>query len=210
MNGKRYGAVAAGIIALGIMIAGFGAGATAHMQTGTPDASPMAGGHDHGHGDAHGDSMNMSTGAAYMTITNDGEEVDVLLSIETDAADVVEIHEVTMTGDVMAMSPLHDGLEIPAGEAAVFEQGGYHLMLVGLTGSLISGESYEMTLTFENAGDVTITVPVLRSEPEDGEGLGDTAEAGDITIEGAWSRQAPKLDGSIASPVASPAATPEA
>lgn len=197
MNNRRFGTLAAGLVALGITVAGFVGGATAQVETGTPDASPMAG--ERGHG-GHGESINTSTGAAYFTVANNSDEPDVLLAIGTDAAEVVEIHEVTMTGNVMEMSPLHDGIEIPAGEEVVFEQGGFHVMLVGLTESLIAGETYEMMLTFEHAGEVTIAVPVLRTEPEGGEGPGEPVEAGELTIEGAWSRQAPKLDGGMATP----------
>lgn len=212
MNRERYGALATGIVAVGILIAGIGGGATtAQMHMATPGGSPIAEGHDHGHGDAHGDPVNMSTGAAYMTIVNEGDEADVLLSARTDAAGVVEIHEVQVTDGVMSMRPVEGGLEIPAGEIVVLEQGGGHMMLIGLTTSLIPGESYRMTLTFERAGDVEITIPILPIEPEgeDDEGYGDPVEAGELTIEKAWSRQAPRIGSGMGTPMASPMATPE-
>ena len=191
---------------LTFIIAVGASGAVAHdgHDHGTPDASPMAD-HDHGHG--HGDES-LSMGAGYLEITNNGDEDDVLISATTDAAEVVEVHEVVMEDSVMQMSPLHDGLPIPAGETVVLEPGGYHIMLIGLTESLIAGEDYEITLTFENAGDVTVTVPILRTEPDDDDEKADAVEAGDITVDGAWSRQAPKIDGPSGTPVASPEATP--
>ncbi|HWV23894.1 MAG TPA: copper chaperone PCu(A)C, partial [Thermomicrobiales bacterium] len=160
---------------------------------------------DHAHGD---DSADLSMGAAYLTITNTGDEPDRLIAVETDVAEAVEVHEVTMTNNVMEMSPLHDGLEIPAGETVSLEPGGYHIMLIGITKSLIAGEHYEMTLTFEHAGDVTVTVPILRSEPKDGNEPDEKVEAGDLEIDGIWSRQAPKIDTGMATPMASPEATP--
>lgn len=185
------------------VVLAFGAyGAVAHEghDHGTPEASPMA---DHGHGGG-----DLSMGAAYLEITNNGDEDDRLVSITTDAAGVVEVHEVKMQDSVMQMTPLHDGLPIPAGDTVALEPGGYHIMLIGLTESLIAGEDYEITLTFEKAGDVTVTVPILRTEPDDDDEKADAVEAGDITVDGAWSRQAPKIDGTTGTPMASPEATP--
>jgi len=175
--------------------------AAQHMH-GMPEASPMAG---HGH---HGHGADLSMGAAYLTITNNGDEPDRLVSVTTDVAEAVEVHDVTMKDNVMEMRPLHDGLEIPAGETVSLEPGGYHLMLIGLTKSLLAGKSFDLTLTFEHAGDVTVTVPILRREPTDDDDTGESVEAGDLVIEGVWSRQAPKIDAGASTPVASPEATP--
>lgn len=154
------------------------------------------------------EEMGTSTGAAYLTISNTGDEADRLLSIETDAAAAVEMHEVRMKDNVMQMNPLHDGLKIPAGEEVSMEPRGTHIMLVGLTESLIAGEEYELTLMFEKAGEVTVTVPILRTAPKDNDGVGGPVESGDLVIQNIWSRQAPKLDGAMGTPIASPQATP--
>jgi copper(I)-binding protein len=166
----------------------------AHGAMGSPEASPMAG---------HGST---STGAFYLTITNDGDESDRLIAVESDAAEAVEIHNVEMDGNVMHMMHEEDGVEIPAGETLVLDPGGYHVMLVGLTESLLAGEEFTATLVFEHAGEVEITVPILRTEPKDDELTAEPVEAGDLVIEGIWARQAPKLDGGMGTPVASPMA----
>ena len=94
----------------------------------------------------------------------------------------------------MQMMPQLDGVEIPAGGELVLEPGGYHVMLIGLTESLLAGDSFEATLTFENAGDVTVTVPVFRGEPDVAELTAEPVEAGDLVLDGIWARQAPKID----------------
>jgi periplasmic copper chaperone A len=193
---------------LALMMTAFGSVATAtaqhnHGHMGTPDASPMAG---HDHMDDQGGGT--STGAFYLAITNNGDEADRLLSVETDAADTAEVHNVEMDGEVMQMVPQHDGLEIPAGERVVLEPSGYHVMMIGLTKSLVAGEEFTATLTFEHAGEVEITVPILRTEPDEGELTAEPVEAGDLVIEGVWARHAPKLDGDT--PMGTPVATPEA
>lgn len=162
-------------------------------------------GHDHGAATpaaspaANADTL--STGVVYLTIANDGGDADRLTGASTDMAIVVEIHEMTDENGVGVMRPVEGGVKIPAGGEAVLEPSGVHLMLIGLTESLYPDTTYDLTLTFEHAGDVTITVPVQYDAPE-----GDSAEvqAGDLTISGAWSRPAPKLDGG-ATPEPSPA-----
>ncbi len=172
----------------------------------TPGAGHETDHSEHNHGHDHGNGEDVSLGAFYVTITNNGDDADRLVNVETDMADVVEVHDVEMDDGVMQMVPLHDGLEIGAGEEIVFEPGGYHVMLIGITESLLDGEDFPATLHFENAGEVEITVPIHALEPEDGE-FGDPVEAGDIEVSNVWARQAPKLDG-MATPMATPDATP--
>lgn len=148
----------------------------------TPAASPGA---------MHGGGMS-GTGAAYLVIRNYGTEADRLVGAETEVAGVVEIHEVADDGGVMAMRPLADGLEIPAGDEVILEPGGYHIMLIGLTQDLRDGDAYAMTLRFEQAGEVTITVPVRRRAELAADATPTPpTSAGDLTIAGAWSRAAP-------------------
>lgn len=195
---KRHGTSIATIIFLSLAIVVFGSGAAAEHDhhRATPEASPMA-----------DEEISTSMGVAYLTISNNGDQADRLLGIRTDAAAAVEVHEAQTDDGVMQMHPLHDGLELPAGETVLLEPGDAHIMLVGLTESLIAGEEYELTLTFEKAGEVTVTVPILRTEPEDNEGAGGPVEAGNLTIGNIWSRQAPKIGGSMGTPMASPGAT---
>ncbi len=168
--------------------------ATAHDVSGaTPEASPMAG---HGAADT-------GTGAAYLTIINNGDEADRLIGASSDAAMVVEIHDMVIEDEVMSMVHLEDGLEIPAGESMVLEPMGLHVMLIGLNYSLMPGETFEITLTFENAGDVSVTAEIATKLPEDGE----TWTAGDLVIEGVWSRPAPMLTSATAE--GTPDATPQ-
>ncbi|WP_274426994.1 copper chaperone PCu(A)C [Chelativorans sp. YIM 93263] len=101
------------------------------------------------------------TGGAYMTIRNDGEEADRLISVSSPAAGKVEIHTMTMQDDVMIMRPLEDGLEIPAGESVALEPGGFHLMFMQVEEPFAEGETVPVTLEFEKAGAVSLDLPVL-------------------------------------------------
>jgi len=159
---------------------------------GTPEADATPGMH-HGSG----------TAAAWFTVTNNGDADDRLVSAKSDIAASTEIHEMKMSGGTMMMSPLADGLVIPAGETVTLEPGGFHIMYIGLTRDLKAGEEYELTLTFEEAGDVTVTVPVFRTDDDAAEAELETVQHGDLEIAGIWSRQAPALL-DAATPVASP------
>ena len=65
----------------------------------------------------------------------------------------------TMGGGMMTMREV-DRIEVPAGETVVFEPGGYHVMLLDLAEPLEVGDTVEVTLTFERAGDVVVTAEV--------------------------------------------------
>lgn len=101
-------------------------------------------------------------GAAYLEIRNTGDAPDRLLGARAGLASKVELHESAMQGGMMTMHPVA-GLDIPAGGSAVIEPGGFHLMLFGIDPPLKEGDTVELTLTFESAGDVTLPVPVRRA-----------------------------------------------
>ena len=147
-------------------------------------------GHGHGHGAGHGHDHdaaattndgpvvagdltltggfsratlpNAPVGGGFLTIQNAGA-ADRLVAASSDVSERVEIHEMAMDGDVMRMRELPDGLPLPAGETVDLKPGGYHLMFMGLSGALVEGETLEVTLEFENAGEVV--VPLLIGAP---------------------------------------------
>jgi len=101
------------------------------------------------------------TGAVYFTITNHSGQDDALTGVSVPVAKMAELHRSTMTGDVMKMAPVPNGVvDIPNGETVKFEPGGLHVMLMGLTAPLTAGESFAATLHFRNAGDIAVTVSV--------------------------------------------------
>lgn len=103
---------------------------------------------------------NAPVGGGFLTIENTGAESDRLVSASSPAANMTQIHEMVMEGDVMKMRQLEDGLEIPAGETVVLAPGGLHIMFMGLTQAFVEGEAVAVTLTFEKAGSVEVLLPV--------------------------------------------------
>ena len=72
-----------------------------------------------------------------------------LVSASSSAAGVVEIHEMTMDGDVMKMRALPAGVDLPAGKAVEFKPGGMHMMLMDLKKPLSAGDMVAVTLIVE-------------------------------------------------------------
>lgn len=105
----------------------------------TPPGAPVAGG--------------------FLTIFNAGGG-DRLVSATSAIAGRTELHEMEMQGDVMQMRHLSDGLPIPAGATVELKPGGIHLMFMELTRPLVEGETVDVTLHFEHAGEVTLPLVV--------------------------------------------------
>lgn len=98
--------------------------------------------------------------AVYMKITNNGSEDDKLVSVSSTAAETAEIHHSSVDDKGVAKMEKADGVTVPAGGAAELKPGSYHVMLIGLKEPLKDGESVELVLDFENAGQVTVSAPV--------------------------------------------------
>ena len=106
-------------------------------------------------------------GAAYMILTNSGSESDRLLSVSTEAAEVVEFHESFMDeNQVMKMRPIEGGvIEVPAGSSVELKPGGMHLMLIKLVSPLEEGTQISLMLNFEKTGEMSVQLPVSQEPP---------------------------------------------
>lgn len=96
----------------------------------------------------------------YLKITNTGKATDRLLGATSAGADRVEIHEMSMTGGVMKMRPLADGLTIKPGETVELKPGGLHMMFMDIKQPLKQGDTLKTTLKFEKAGTLDVSFKV--------------------------------------------------
>ncbi len=98
-----------------------------------------------------------------------------LVSASSPVAGVVEIHEMSMEGNVMKMRALPNGLNLPAGKAVALKPGGLHVMLMDLKQPLKAGDTVPLTLAVEGAGgkretlEVKATVRGPQAAPAGGE-----------------------------------------
>lgn len=104
--------------------------------------------------------------AAYMTIVSN--EDTSLIAIDSDVADVIEIHSMSMENGVMKMRML-DTLDLVAGKPTELSPGGFHLMLFDLKKPLAAGKEAHFTLHFKNkAGQektISVTSPIKAEAP---------------------------------------------
>ncbi|ATD67412.1 MULTISPECIES: copper chaperone PCu(A)C [Luteimonas] len=85
---------------------------------------------------------------------------DRLVSVDTEAAESVEIHEMRHDGGMMRMRELPDGVELPPGAEIVLRPGGNHLMFINPVEPMRAGQTVEATLHFAHAPTQTVVFEV--------------------------------------------------
>jgi hypothetical protein len=91
-------------------------------------------------------------GAAYCVLAIKGNGSDRLLGSETPVAERIELR--TAAGEAVP------AIEISSGRPVVLRPGKPYLALVGLKRALKLGESFPLTLRFDLAGEIAVTVMV--------------------------------------------------
>jgi copper(I)-binding protein len=99
-------------------------------------------------------------GSGYFTIENKGTTPDRLVGVSADVAGKVEVHEMAMKDGVMTMRPLPAGLMIDPGKTVKLAPGGNHLMMFDLKSPLKQGDAVPVTLEFEKAGKLKVSLDV--------------------------------------------------
>ena len=113
-------------------------------------------------------------GTGYFTIENKGTAADKLVGVSGEVSDKIEVHEMSMNNGVMKMRPVDGGLTIDPGKTVKLAPNGYHLMIMDLKGPLKQGGKVPVTLEFEKAGKVAITLDVQgigAQGPSGGDGM---------------------------------------
>lgn len=100
-----------------------------------------------------------TTGAAYMTLANNGTSADRLVGATTPLADKIQFHTETEDNGVSRMRQV-DTVDLPPGAKIVFKPGDMHVMIVGLKQPLAQGQTFSLILKFEKAGSIDVTVPI--------------------------------------------------
>lgn len=99
------------------------------------------------------------TGAAYMTLINNGSSGDRLLGATTPLADKVQFHKETEDNGVSRMREVPT-VDLEPGAKIIFKPGEMHMMIVGLKQPLTEGKTFQLTLQFEKAGNVEVMIPI--------------------------------------------------
>jgi len=112
-----------------------------------------------GHPFARATPPGARTGAVFFTVDNAAKEADRLLRASTPIAAGVVLHQMALEDGVMKMRAV-PSVEVRSGGRLELKPSGYHLMLLDLKQPLKAGEKFPLTLTFEDAGTITISVLV--------------------------------------------------
>jgi copper(I)-binding protein len=106
------------------------------------------------------------SGGVFLTVENTGSVADRLIRVSSPVARTVELHDMTLDGGVMRMRAVST-VEIKPGDKLELKPGGYHAMLSGLKQPLKPGDRFLLTLTFQHAGaiELSVTVEAMSATP---------------------------------------------
>ncbi|MEU0528101.1 copper chaperone PCu(A)C [Streptomyces niveus] len=93
--------------------------------------------------------------SGFLTVTNSGGAADKLMSVTSDVADDITIHE---TKDQRMRQV--KSFDIPAEGELTLDRGGSHLMFMGLKKKLVQGQRISVELHFEKADPIEVDLPV--------------------------------------------------
>jgi copper(I)-binding protein len=100
-----------------------------------------------------------TSGGVFLTVENTGIVPDRLLGVSSPVARAVELHDMTLRDGVMQMRAVST-VEVKPGDKLELKPGGYHAMLSDLTKPLKAGDRFPVTLTFQHAGAIEVSVRV--------------------------------------------------
>ena len=101
-----------------------------------------------------------NTAAVYFTVS--ATEADTLTGVfvSSEVAASAALHETSMDDAGAMMMSMVQSVDVPGGGEVVFAPGGFHVMLADIVAPLRDGATFEMTLVFAQAGNVTVEVEV--------------------------------------------------
>ncbi|MCC3860341.1 copper chaperone PCu(A)C [Pseudemcibacter aquimaris] len=99
-------------------------------------------------------------GGAFLTIKNNGADTDKLVGATSSISPRVEIHNHLMEDGVMKMRQVDGGIEIPAGGSVELKPGSYHIMMFETDNKYGPGDTIDLKLEFEKAGEIEKKVEI--------------------------------------------------
>ena len=100
----------------------------------------------------------MTVAAVYLALTG-GPRADRLVGAATPRAAMAQIHVVSAAAGMARMRPTA-GVDVPAHTTVALAPQGTHIMLMDLPRPLVAGEHFPLTLQFEQAGKIGVSVEV--------------------------------------------------
>lgn len=101
-----------------------------------------------------------SNSALYFTAINNSINSDTLIRVESNAADIVEIHESFKNENGMIGMRAVDYVVIPSKSEIKFMPGGFHVMLIDTKKNLKIGDTVNVTLRFKHSKEIKLKATV--------------------------------------------------
>lgn len=96
---------------------------------------------------------------AFMVFKNSGDTDIAAISVESDVAEVVEMHTHIHKDGIMKMRQV-EKIDIPAHGETALQPGGFHIMLIGLKQPLELGQMVDMKVNFDDGSSEEIKAEV--------------------------------------------------
>lgn len=96
---------------------------------------------------------------AFMNIQNHSAEADRLLKAESSDITRIEFRRTNLGGSVTFLDPV-ESIDLPANGQISFSHGNYAMILMGMKRDLKPGETLKVSLFFEKAGQVDVSLEI--------------------------------------------------
>lgn len=106
-------------------------------------------------------TVNDTSGVFFIVKNAGGADKLVGAWVDAELAGEVQLHETRVHGTTSQMHQV-ESIEVPANGQAELKPGSYHVMLLDVKKPLSEGETIQVRLSFEKAGEMTIDVPVMQ------------------------------------------------
>ena len=106
--------------------------------------------------------------AAYGSLMNHGSDTVTIVNVTSTTGTEAQMHEVIADGDQRKMARLN-AVDIAPGESLVFEPGGRHIMLLGITDTPEEGSDLALCALSALGTEACTRAPVTRQAPRETE-----------------------------------------
>ena len=102
--------------------------------------------------------------AAYGSLMNHGTDTVTIVNVTSTTGTEAQMHDVIADGDQRKMMQLNS-VDIAPGESLVFEPGGRHIMLLGITDAPEEGSDLPLCAVSARGTEVCTRAPMTRQSP---------------------------------------------
>lgn len=106
---------------------------------------------------------NRNESAIFVVLENTGAEARSVVSASTSIAEKTELHNMTMDGGMMKMTPVK-AIELKPKAKTELKPGSYHVMVFGLKEKPAAGATVPLTLTLDNGQTLSVNATVRKME----------------------------------------------